>query len=189
VVDCNARPAFTFAHAHRTFVSLLLSATSPATPPEQFRQLAHQADQLAEDDCSIGAGFLRGTTLRHRDWILINEARLHLRAAWSDFFREHDVLLCPVSPTAAIPHDHSEPLSNRLIQVNGKPQSYLTTMAWSGVVGVAHLPATVAPVGHTADGLPVGIQIVGPYLEDHTPISFARHLAGVMEGFRIPPGY
>jgi amidase len=188
-VDENARPAFSFAHAHRTFVSLLLSLKSPGMPPEEFRHLALQADRLAEEDDSIGAGFIRGTTLRHRDWVMINEARLRLRAAWSDFFRDHDVLLCPVTPTVAIAHDHSEPLMHRLIQVNGKPQAYLSTIAWGGVVGVAHLPATVAPVGSTPAGLPVGIQIVGPYLEDHTPIAFAGQLAEVLGGFRAPPGY
>ncbi|HJV50716.1 MAG TPA: amidase [Noviherbaspirillum sp.] len=188
-VDENARPAFGFAHAHRTFVSLLLSATSPGVPAEQFRWMAAQAEQLAEDDHGPGAGFLRGTTLRHRDWLSINEARLRLRAAWADFFRNYDVLLCPVAPGAALAHDHSEPMHARTILIDGKPQSYLRTMDWAGVIGVAHLPATVAPVGQTPGGLPVGIQIVGPYLEDRTPIAFAQRLAEAVGGFRMPRGY
>jgi amidase len=132
---------------------------------------------------------MRSTALRHRDWVLVNEARLRMRAAWSAFFRDYDVLLCPAAPTAAITHDHSEPLIHRMIEVNGKPQSYLTTMAWAGVVGVAYLPVTVAPVGLIAAGLPVGIQVVGPYLEDRTPISFSGCLAKVIGGFQAPPGY
>lgn len=114
---------------------------------------------------------------------------MKMRAAWSSFFRDYDVLLCPIAPNAAIPYDHSEPLPARMIQVNGEPQSYLTTMAWAGVVGIAHLPATVAPVGQTKSGLPIGIQIVGPYLEDHTPIAFASKLAAVIGGFQAPYGY
>jgi amidase len=50
-----------------------------------------------------------------------------------------------------------------------------------------HLPATVAPVGPTADGLPIGIQIVGAYLEDRTTIEFARLLGDVIGGFSPPP--
>ncbi len=188
-VDENARPAFSFVHAHRTFEKLLLSATSPGMPPEQFRDLAQQADRIDEQDDSIDARAMRGTALRHRDWVFVNEARLRMRAAWSAFFRDYDVLLCPAAPTAAIAHDHSEPLIHRMIEVNGKPQSYVTTMAWVGVVGVAYLPVTVAPVGLTVAGLPVGIQIVGPYLEDRTPIAFSGCLAKVIGGFQAPPGY
>ncbi|HEV8717191.1 MAG TPA: hypothetical protein VGX03_30770 [Candidatus Binatia bacterium] len=43
--------------------------------------------------------------------------------------------------------------------------------------------------GVTPAGLPVGMQIVGPYLEDRTPIDFARRLAEVVGGFEAPPGY
>ena len=51
---------------------------------------------------------------------------------------------------------------------------------------MALLPATIAP---TPAGLPVGIQIVGSYLEDRMPIDFARRLADVIGGFEQPAGY
>jgi amidase len=57
------------------------------------------------------------------------------------------------------------------------------------MVGQSYLPATVAPVGCTSAGLPVGVQIVGPYLEDRTTIDFARRLGDVIGGFEPPPGY
>ena len=41
----------------------------------------------------------------------------------------------------------------------------MDTLAWTGLVGVAYLPSTVVPVGRVGD-LPVGVQVVGPYLED-----------------------
>lgn len=189
VVNQNARPAFSFADAHQAFVSLLLSLKSPGMSLDEFHHLAVQAGQFASDDDSIFAGFARGMTLRHRDWTILNESRLKMRAAWRNFFSDYDILLCPVAPTAAIPHDHSEPLIGRVIQVNDKSQPYVNLMSWGGIIGVTHLPATVAPVGSTKAGLPFGIQIVGPYLEDHTPIAFARHLADVVGGFQVPPGY
>lgn len=70
----NVHPAIDFAKAHRAFETLLLSATSPGMPPEQFHQMALQAAQLAEHDDGGRAGFLRSTTLRHRDWLMVNEA-------------------------------------------------------------------------------------------------------------------
>jgi amidase len=50
-------------------------------------------------------------------------------------------------------------------------------------------PATASPVGLTRDGLPVGIQIMGPFLEDATPIHLAGALAEVIGGFRAPAGF
>jgi len=50
------------------------------------------------------------------------------------------------------------------------------------------LPSTLAPVGRTPAGLPVGPQVVGPYLEDRTTIDFATRLADVIGGYTPPPG-
>jgi amidase len=54
---------------------------------------------------------------------------------------------------------------------------------------VSGLPATVAPVGQTESGLPVGVQIIGDRFADRTTIDFARGLSGVVGGFVAPPGY
>jgi amidase len=188
-VNERARPGFDFADAHRTYLSLLYAATSAGVPPDQFQQFAETANQLAPGDESPLARYARGTTQRHRDWLVVNEMRQRLRLRWAELFQEYDVLLCPITPTAAIPHDHSEPLPARTIQVNGATRPYLDQIAWAGVIGMAYLPATMAPVGRTTSGLPVGIQIAGAYLEDRTTIDLARRLADIIGGFEIPPGY
>jgi amidase len=51
------------------------------------------------------------------------------------------------------------------------------------------LPATVAPVGQTAAGLPAGIQIIAPMWEDGTSIEFAALLSEVVGGFTAPPAF
>jgi amidase len=157
--------------------------------PEEFQHVVDMATQLPQDDKSILAHFVHGTTQRQRDWLMLNEARAQYRARWAEFFKNYDVILCPITPTAAIPHDHSEPMSVRTIQVNGHPHPYLNIISWAGVIGMAYLPVTMAPVGLTSQGLPVGIQVVGPYLEDRTTINFARRLNEVVGGFTTPPGY
>ncbi len=58
-----------------------------------------------------------------------------------------------------------------------------------GLITMVYLPASVAPVGLSADGLPVGVQIVAPYLEDRTAIDFAKRLGEVIGGYQPPPGY
>jgi amidase len=188
-VDDQARPGFQFADALRTYLRLLWSATSPGDPPELFQNFVEMAGQLSHDDDSYLAHLAHGTVLRHRDWLLLNEARAQYRTYWAEFFKNYDVLLCPITPTAAILHDHSEPMTARTLQVNGQSRPYLDIISWAGVIGMAYLPVTMAPVGRTSQGLPVGLQVVGPYLEDRTTIDFVRRLSDVLGGFEAPPGY
>jgi amidase len=105
---------------------------------------------------------------------------------WHQFFRNVDVLLTPVVSTVAIPHDHTN-INSRTITVNGEARDYWDQTVWTGMASAFYLPATVIPVGTTDDGLPVGIQIMGPYLEDRTPIDFAGRLSELIGGFKPPP--
>jgi len=111
-----------------------------------------------------------------------------LRARWEDFFTRFDVLICPITPTAALPHRNEGTILSRTIRVNGAERPYTDQVVWAGLVTMALLPSTLAPVGRTPGGLPVGLQIVGPYLEDRTTIDFAERLADVIGGYAPPPG-
>ena len=64
--------------------------------------------------------------------------------------------------------------------MNGEPRPYLSQMVWSGLATVAHLPAAAVPVGLTSDGLPVGIQVIGPGLEDRTVVDVACRIEEVL---------
>ena len=94
-------------------------------------------------------------------------------------------MLCPVMPTPAFKHDHAEASARRL-DVDGQAQSYTNNFVWAGPATPVGLPATVAPIGRTATGLPIGVQIIGPHLEDLTPIQFAQLLEQAFGGF-VPP--
>jgi amidase len=129
------------------------------------------------------------STSLHREWLAANEKRAQLRARMADFFRDVDALLMPVAVVPAIPHDHNEPLASREIRIDDRTRPYLDLFGWVGLATVAYLPATVVPVGLTAQGLPVGLQIVGPYLEDHTTLEVARHVERLLGGFVSSPGF
>ncbi|HBI28474.1 MAG TPA: amidase, partial [Deltaproteobacteria bacterium] len=73
--------------------------------------------------------------------------------------------------------------------VNGKPEPITDQLFWAGLSCNVYLPSSVAPVGSTRSQLPCGLQIVGPYLHDHTCIEFARLLEEEFGGFMPPPGY
>jgi len=99
------------------------------------------------------------------------------------------VLLLPVNQLPAIQHMHEPPMPLRTLVVNGKTIPYIDLLSWICTATMCKLPATVAPVGRSPEGLPVGIQIVASHLEDRTALDFARRLAERTGGFTPPPGF
>jgi amidase len=62
-------------------------------------------------------------------------------------------------------------------------------LVYPAVSTVAGQPATAFPVGRSHEGLPIGLQAIGPYLEDRTPLRFVSLLAREIGGFTPPEGY
>jgi amidase len=174
---------------HDVAQRLIQGAISQWVPDEGYESLLERAATAPAEDDSPPVRFARNITQRARDYYVAAERRLRLKAAWAELYRDYDVFLCPVMPNVAIPHDHNPDVDARSITVNGATRSYGDQFAWLQAIGVVHLPVVVAPVGLTSSGLPVGIQIVAPYLEDRTAIDVAARIADVIGGFRAPPGY
>jgi amidase len=158
-------------------------------PETDFRMLADRAAGLDPHDQSPPARFARNITQSARQLAMAKQEQAALRAAWAQFFTRYDILLCPAMRTTAIAHDHNPDVDDRVIAVNGAPVPYADQFAWLQAVGLAYLPAAVAPVGIAADGLPVGVQIVGPYLHDRSVTAFAQMMADLIGGFSAPPAY
>jgi amidase len=125
----------------------------------------------------------------HARWLNETQRRLTSRAIWQKYFENHDVFLVPTSFTAAFPHDYSEPVANRTVETPEGKRPYLTIPSWIASASLAGVPATVAPVGRTEAGLPVGMQIIGPMWEDATSIEFAHLLSDLVGGFTAPPAF
>jgi amidase len=188
-VDAAGPPPFEAAEQNRLFMTLLRAATASRMRDEDFAAQQAIAATLSPEDTSSRASIARGATLYHRSWGVANEARTRLRHAWRDFFQRFDVLLAPIAATAAFPHDHNPDREKRVISVNDKLVKYEEQLFWAGLASLSYLPATAAPLGLTADGLPVGMQIIAAEGEDLTTIEFARLLAAEIGGFVPPPGY
>ncbi|MBA1145959.1 amidase [Ectothiorhodospiraceae bacterium WFHF3C12] len=189
-VDRAARPeGIELDRSHDTFYDLLTAAMSAGLPGKVFDNMIETAGNADPGDRDYGVRFARGATQRHAQWLRTNERRLHMRRAWADFFERFDVLLCPVTFVPAFEHDQSNPVYERRLTVNGEVRPYMDVVTWVGLTGVVYLPVTVVPVGRTNEGLPVGIQIAGPYLGDRTTLQFARGLESLLGGFSAPPGY
>jgi amidase len=188
-VSATARPAFDTADLHEVYMKLLNAATSGRIPDNEYAARQQAAARFPAEDRSTLAQMLRGTVLTHRDWLGLNERRHRLRLAWDAFFKDYDVMLCPVTSSAAFPHDHDPDRAKRTIVVNNKKVPAFDQLFWAGYSCVTFLPATAAPIGQTADGLPIGVQIVGPQYGDYTCIQFAKLLEQDYRRFVPPPAY
>jgi amidase len=176
-----------FTEASRLYMRRLLSFLGTFMLPEVIAGAKIAAAQLSPDDKSLAAERLRGMTQSHRDWVLDEGARARLRAQWHQLFKSFDAVICPIMPTPAYPHDHSLEQEKRRIAIDGKDYVYPDQLAWPGIATLPGLPATAIPLGLSAAGLPVGVQIVGPWLEDRTPLRLAELIEREFGGFVPPP--
>jgi amidase len=179
-VDTTARPDFTLEKADTVFKRLLFAALSGEFSYPAIERLAASDDPTPSGDAG------RAAAMRHREWLAHNERRLQLRQRWREFFERYDIILMPVQPRGAIPHDHSQPQWGRSIEIDGVVRPYQDLFGWTGPAGAGALPATVVPAGLGDDGLPIGVQIVGPYLHDRTTLQAARLIAQLCGGCPRP---
>ena len=187
-VDRDARPDLDLQDVKRLYTLLLHSATSHRQLDAELAASVAEVEELQARGAPVPAPLL-GRTLRHRDWLDLHEAREALRWSWHEFFCGWDLLLAPVRPVAAHLHMTDVAPADRTYLVNGVERPHVDQVFWGGYAGVAYLPATVAPIATTDDGLPVGVQIIGPFGGDLTCLHFARLLERELGGFTPPPAF
>ena len=177
---------------HYALYLALLAAVQLSRVPAEQRRLRLDVLRTRDDEWSRASQ--RGAEGLAPDYIAWIGQREHMRAAWRAFFSEWDVLVAPAFFTPAYPHwdkpwPDTEASLRRTLDVNGKPVLEELGLFYPSVATVAGQPATAVPMGRTRTGLPIGAQVIGPYLEDRTPLRFAELLAQEFGGFTPPPGY
>jgi amidase len=187
-VSHSARPGIDIVQAHRVYFNLLNSIMGASVPSAVYAAAEERAKQIDPTDLSPESVMARAAVLNHREWLIANNAREHLRHAWRDFFDEWDILICPQSATAAFEHDHS-PINQRSLKVDAEEQPYFLQLFWAGLITTAYLPSTVFPTGPSLQGLPIGLQAVSAEFNDLVTIDFTRLLAREIGGFAPPPDY
>lgn len=174
---------------HRLAVSLMSALTENWRPEAERREGAEAVRARGGDFAAAAAAGIMATASDYLGWL---GRRERYRASYRAFFREWDVLLTPANVTNAFPHQPAGemgPLDERVLLVEGREVPYGLQDVYAVLANLSGQPATAFPAGLARDGLPVGLQAVGPYLEDRTPIQFAALVARELGGFRRPPGY
>lgn len=172
---------------HRLYRSLLFAITSLRQPPENRQQAVQTLRASGDPFDTASADGIEASAAHYIIWFGQREA---YRAAYRAFFAEWDVLLSPAFLIPAYSHIALDvPWSQRSHAVNGQTIPYEYGLVFPSLCTLCGQPATAFPVGLSRSGLPIGLQAIGPYLEDRTPMRFAALIADEIGGFRPPPGY
>ena len=155
--------AVDIAESHRVFEPLVYGQLSGdrtgITPASGAAMMA----RMMQDPRGAATRAFRGTFQSHYAWMQADAARQEIRERWYEFFRQFDVVLMPVAPTAAPAH-HNKLIDRfgRRFEVDGVARSYWDQVKWCAIANIAGAPATTIPVGLGKAGLPVGLQAMGP---------------------------
>ena len=125
-------------------------------------------------------------TARHREWMEADAVRARLRHEMADAFGRWHVILAPIAPVAAFPHDHRPFQKRRLKTSAGQAIPYNSMLTWIATATALHLPATAIPAGRTAAGLPVGAQLIGAHGADSRTLAIAQAIDENVRGFEPP---
>ena len=189
-VISDPRLPLTSPEIYTLFLTLLRGATSAHLTDAESARIATEVDAMPQAETLDYATLLpRGLAQGHRSWLMAADARERLCAAWRGFFADIDLLIAPVSATAAYPHVTSLPKEKQVIQVDGTPRPAADTYYWIGIAASAYLPATSIPAGVSREGLPIGVQIIGPQFHDRRCLVVAQLLERAHGGFVSPPAY
>jgi amidase len=163
----ESHPDVAFGKHVNLYMRLIAAAVSPGMPEDFGEQIS-------------------GT---HRQWLRSDEKRAAFRRSWAEWFEQYDVLLAPAWSVPPFPHDQEGDMISRTILVNGTPQNHFEISLWLMLVNLVNLPSVVVPIGRTSAGLPVGMQIIAPYLWDRRAIRVAELVEALIGGYEVPPGF
>ncbi|HSC19050.1 MAG TPA: amidase family protein [Rhizomicrobium sp.] len=175
--------------AYRRILAPILAAGFPETmlaEMEKTREADKQAVGDSPDPWSPAFNRLVCTS-RYYELAQALAARQRLKDRMTAFFQDWDAILMPVAPVTAFPHDHSEPFFGRKLDVDGQSVSYMTMPCWIAPATTLHLPAIAMPVGMNGDGLPVGVQLIGPEHGEDRLFDLAAAAEEAIGGFTSRP--
>ena len=136
----------------------------------------------------MAAEFSEGLLMSAQDYLMLVVNRQAYLSAWPRFFQDWDVLIGPMTLDSAFPHQTGG-MDERSLLIDNNSVPYFYNICYPMLAILCGLPSTAFPAGCDGQGLPLGLQAIGPYLEDKTTLRFAQLLEREWHSFEKPPGY
>ena len=179
----EAAPPFNLEDYFHDYLRLLSAIVSIRTPREE-REL--QAAKLRQTGYPPSLARADGLEMDAVAYVMLVDRRERARLAWRDFFRDWDVVLTPMALDVAFPHQEAA-VEDRMLMVDQQSVRYGANILYAMLSIFAGLPSTAFPGGLSPEGLPLGLQAIGPYLEDRTTLKFAQLVEAAWYRFEPPP--
>ena len=106
----------------------------------------------------------------------------------AEFFTRYDAIVMPIASVTAFPHQQEPSFLERTLDVDGTQLPYSGLLNWISPATALHAPSLAVQAGPSAHGMPVGVQIVGPWHGEDRLFDFAAAVEDTTGGFRPPPG-
>lgn len=178
------KPSIVMTQLIDVYIRLLLPIIT-AEVPSVARRILKLARPLAARRARPGvisiASSLAALTQSDATLQQAQQDRAKMKAACEAFFQDVDVLIAPVTAVPAIPHNTKGLLYRRTIDVDGETVPYTSQFQWISLATVCHLPAVVIPVMRSAEGLPLGVQIIGREGADREVLEIAQRLVAGLD--------
>ncbi len=181
----QVEPPFDIQEFMVNYIKLLNLFTSMGMPEEERMEAANE---MRKSDNFVQQAIAEGYTMSANEFLINVAMREVFKAAWSSFFEKYDVIVCPTVPDVAFTHQEGS-MIDRTLQIDNQTIPYYYNIFFPALAIYTGLPATAFPAGLSDDGLPLGFQAIGPYLEDKTTLKFAQLLEERWQGFTPPPDY
>jgi len=129
-------------------------------------------DRIDELGASLGANVRAGLQMTTEQLATAQHARARLWAQMSDLLAGYDFLLTPCMAVPPFPVEQSYPTT-----IAGREmKTHIDWVAPTFILSLSGLPIASVPAGLDADGLPVGIQVVGPPRGEELALAVAAEI-------------
>lgn len=185
IVPVAANAFKDFSRYYENYLVMLQCIVGGALDKEQRQRAGEKLRAKGDRFMDAVADGLLASAGKYMKLLEVAEA---YKARWESLFTEVDVVLSPANMVNAFAHDDTY-LYDRELMINGRSVSYAMQSFLPSLATMAGLPATAIPVGRASDGLPIGLQVIGAYMEDYNTIHFAELVEQAFGGFQVPPSY
>ncbi len=171
----------------KTYLRIFFSQTTGSVPMHVAMRIAEQLRSTGDRLQSACADGWMASASDYLSWFHQREV---YRERLREFFQDWDILLAPCTITNAFPHSAwAQEDEFRYLEINGSDVSSIYLFPYPGLCTLSGHPGTAFPAGQTESGLPIGLQAIGPYLEDCTTLRFAALIEDQFGGFVAPVEY
>jgi amidase len=135
---------------------------------QQYKRLA----RLDEFDRNLAGNVRDGLALTVTDTAAAQDTREAVWRRFRDLFADHDFIVTPAAPVEPFPVEQNFPtrIGERLLD------NYVDWIAPAFLITLVSLVGGSVPAGLSRNGLPVGLQIVGPRLSEPRVLGLAKHV-------------